>query len=411
MIKIAAKYHVLVILDPAETIDHLTVLNQNGAAKCRNYGRYLGGRYKYFPNLLWLSGNDYVDWASDPVVMAVALGIKDSDKVHLQTVELYNHPIGSHDDPNWEPIIDLCWSYPTTGWNYDPPTYRQVLKDYNNPHLMPVVMGEGAYDHCGGWNEDFLRRQSYWSNLSGATGQLYGNNDTYPFNSCWKTTLNAPSNVMYSYLKELFETRAWYNLVPDSNHQVVTAGFGNFNSATLDVSDYVTTARTADSTLAISYLPTPRALTVSMAGFRAQVKAQWFDPSNGVYTTISGSPFANTGTRNFTPPNTNSAGDADFVLVLDAASGVKISAPLPVQGKTIDLAATPNPFHAATTIKVGAMAGKKEVTVKIFSPSGSLVKEFKARSLSEVKWDASGLGAGIYLLRCGTLQMKLALLK
>jgi len=90
MIKLAAKHGILIILDPAETIAWLPALLNNGPAKCRAYGRYLGGRYRNFDNILWMSGNDFGGWhdpKSDAVVTAVALGIKDRDTRHLQTVE------------------------------------------------------------------------------------------------------------------------------------------------------------------------------------------------------------------------------------------------------------------------------------------------------------------------------------
>ncbi|MGA2842685.1 MAG: putative collagen-binding domain-containing protein, partial [Steroidobacteraceae bacterium] len=58
------------------------------------------------------------------------------------------------------------------------------------------------------------------------------------------------------------------------------------------------------------------ALTVNMAKFAGPVTAQWFDPTNGTYSKISGSPFANTGRHNFSPSGNNSAGDPDFVLLL-----------------------------------------------------------------------------------------------
>ncbi len=90
MIEIATKYGFLVFLDPAETIDHLDLLVANGTAKCRDFGRYLGGRYGKFDNILWLSGNDFQRWrepTTDEAVLAVARGIKETDSRHLHTVE------------------------------------------------------------------------------------------------------------------------------------------------------------------------------------------------------------------------------------------------------------------------------------------------------------------------------------
>src|SRR6266581_3747356 len=63
MLQLAAKYGFLVILDPAETGSWLSVLQSNGLAKSRAYGQYLGTRYKNFPNIVWMSGNDFF-WTS-----------------------------------------------------------------------------------------------------------------------------------------------------------------------------------------------------------------------------------------------------------------------------------------------------------------------------------------------------------
>jgi hypothetical protein len=130
MIHLAAKYDLLVFLDPSETIDHLKMMLQNGPTKCRAYGQYLGNRYKNSDNIIWLHGNDFGNWRdakSDEVVMAVALGIKDKAPRHLHTVELYGRMTSSLDDPKWEPIIGLNAAYPFFC------TYPSVLKDYNRP--------------------------------------------------------------------------------------------------------------------------------------------------------------------------------------------------------------------------------------------------------------------------------------
>ena len=47
------------------------------------------------------------------------------------------------------------------------------------------------------------------------------------------------------------------------------------------------------------------------------VTARWFDPSANTFTVIAGSPFSNAGARQFTPPGKNSAGEPDWVLVLE----------------------------------------------------------------------------------------------
>jgi chitodextrinase len=101
----------------------------------------------------------------------------------------------------------------------------------------------------------------------------------------------------------------------------VTAGYGTFaDSGALGDNDYLTAARTPDGALVMAYMPTRRTITVEMSRLAAPAYAQWYDPSNGSYTAIPGSPLANAGTRNFTPPGNNSTGDGDWALVLDAGS-------------------------------------------------------------------------------------------
>src|SRR5207248_1537853 len=91
MLELAAKHDLMVLLDPCETIDHLSLLLQNGIEKCRAFGHYLGSRCGRFDNILWMSGNDFQSWKdakNDAVVLAVAEGIRDRDHRHLHTIEL-----------------------------------------------------------------------------------------------------------------------------------------------------------------------------------------------------------------------------------------------------------------------------------------------------------------------------------
>jgi hypothetical protein len=320
MIRLAEKHGLLVILDPCETIDHLKPLLRNGPEKCREYGRYLGSRYQGFDNLLWMHGNDFQTWqdpAHDAVVLAVARGIRDRDSRHLHTIELNYQVSGSLDDARWAPLLDLCASY-----TYYPP-YAQVLKDYNRPNALPVVMIESDYEFEHESTPAMLRRQEYWSLLSGAAGQLYGNGYTWPFKPGWKDKLDTPGAIQMAYVQALFLPRPWYRLVPDQKHTVVTDGYGTFDATTtagnlfVMTSDYVTAARTPDGALVMAYLPSLRTVTVDMTQLGGPATARWYDPSRGTYTAVQGSPLRNVGKRAFTPPGNNGDGDGDWILVLE----------------------------------------------------------------------------------------------
>ena len=91
MISLAEKYGMLVFLDPIETGGWLQVIHDNGVSKDYAYGRYVGERYRKFPNVIWFNGNDYQDWRDpelDAGVLAVARGIRSAQPNRLQTVQL-----------------------------------------------------------------------------------------------------------------------------------------------------------------------------------------------------------------------------------------------------------------------------------------------------------------------------------
>ena len=322
MLNLAAQNNMVVLLGPIETGGWLDVLRSNGTTKAYNYGVYLGNRYKNFANILWLHGNDFQTWTNsgdDAVVRAVAEGIKLVDTNHMQTVELEFDVSSSLDDPTWAPIISF-----DTAYSYYP-QYAEVLKEYNRTNFMPVYFIEGVYEYQGyqgGYLGPYtLRNQEYWTQLSGSAGQLYGNANLFGFLSGWKSSdwQTSPGFTQFIHAKNLFASRAWYNLVPDQNHTVVTAGYGAYSDCCLNQnSNYLTAARTPDGKLVIAYMPTARTITVDMTKLAGTVTARWYDPTNGVYSTVPGSPFANTGTRQFTPTGNNSGGDSDWVLVLEA---------------------------------------------------------------------------------------------
>jgi hypothetical protein len=351
MIRLAAAHGMVVILDPIETIGWLNTLRANGVARAFAYGQYLGDRYKDFPNIIWMHGNDLQSWqnaADDALVQAVARGIRSKDPNHIHSVELNYLTSGSLDDPTWGPLVELNAAYTYF------PTYAQVLTEYNRHEFKPVFMVEANYEfehvlEADGGSTQSLRRQEYWTMLSGATGQLYGSAYTWRLEKGWETKLDTPGVIELSYMKNLFVQRKWYDLIPDQTHAVVTAGYdplaeyiGKFTAylgsyqrlslvgrlflylkrlthfGSVATNTYAPAARTPDGSLVIAYLPSIRSVSVDMSKLASVTTARWFDPTNETYVPINGSPFSNTGNRQFTPPRNNAAGDGDWVLVLEA---------------------------------------------------------------------------------------------
>jgi hypothetical protein len=347
MIRIAAAHRMVVLLNPIDTCGWLDVLRANGVEKAFAYGQFLGNRYKDLSNIIWLHGCDFQSWhtaTDDALVQAVARGIKGTDKRHMHTIELNYHSSGSLDDVTWAPLIELDAVYTYF------PTYAQILTEYNRPDFKPVFLMEANYEfehnpHTDGGSPTNLRRQEYWTMLSGATGQVYGSK-AWRFEKGWKNNLDTPGVIQLGYMRSLFAERKWYDLVPDQTHTVVTAGYdglagyigklsaslgkfpgraGNalgrvkeltgFGSITTNT--HATAARTADGSLVMAYLPSMRTLTVDMSKLAGPTTAHWYDPTNGKYLDVSASPLTNSDYRQFTPPKHNSSGDSDWILLLE----------------------------------------------------------------------------------------------
>jgi hypothetical protein len=322
LVKLAATYGITLLLEPAETGSFRNLLRSNGVAKDFAYGAYLGRRYRNAPNIIWLSGNDYQSdqWATyDPYTTALARGLRSPDPKRLQTVEL-DYPVSlSTDNPRWASLVGLNSAYTYS------PTYAEVLEGYNRTPTLPVILLEANYEgenNVGGSpaSPDILRRQEYWTMLSGASGQLYGNHYTWGFQySRWKDELDTAGATQIAILVNFFTSLPWYNLVPDQTHILVTSGFGTPKvTGLVSDSDYATAASTPDGRLAIVYLPTPRPITVDMGRFRGPVTGRWLDPTNGRYTAAASGPIPNTGSHEFTPTGPNGEGNGDWVLVLTA---------------------------------------------------------------------------------------------
>jgi len=168
-----------------------------------------------------------------------------------------------------------------------------------------------------------LRRQEYWTMTSGATGQLYGSHYTWNAASWTEelANLNSTGATEIGYMKALFTALPWYNLVPDQTNSFLKAGFGTYAAqGFVSASTYATAALTADGSTGVIYMPTSRTITVDMTKMRGATTARWYNPTTGTYTTVSGSPFANTNSsQTFTPPSGNHTdGTNDWILVLQS---------------------------------------------------------------------------------------------
>lgn len=329
---------ILVVLNPADVSYHdkdgwARQIVANGPTKCRDFGRYLGNRYKGYPNIIWQAGGDRtleVGSALEKNWLEILRGIKEHAQDHLWTAH-WSRFTTALDQSTFARYMDVDNAY---GGNR---TYIQTLRAYNRANPKPTFLNEAYYEadelSANAGTPQMMRAQAYWAILSGATGHFFGSYHIWAFGAVtfskerhdWRAGLNSLGAREMVFVKRLFEGRAWYDLVPDQGHSVVTGGYGTFGIDDRTAGgDYVTAARTGDGSLVMAYVPStgtePRRITVDMARLSGPASERWYNPTNGDYIDIPGSPLANAGTRTFATPGDNGTGANDWVLVLETKS-------------------------------------------------------------------------------------------
>ena len=188
---------------------------------------------------------------------------------------------------------------------------------------MPFFLIESAYENEHAATEQRLRTQAYQAILSGAAGQIFGNNPIWHFDSgglypapvTWQQALSSRGAQSMTHLRDLLTSLPWWQLQPDAGGMLLTAGLE-------EGSERAVAARSADRSFALIYLPSSRVITVDLRQLAGPcVAAHWYDPANGQFLTAAGSPFDAAGPRRFGGDlGRNRSGFDDWVLLLRAQS-------------------------------------------------------------------------------------------
>ena len=205
---------------------------------------------------------------------------------------------------------------------------------YSHTPVEPAFLLEEPFDEEGpdgnGINQNAtqpVRRFQWWGWLSSIGGYVSGNGYVWPFRApAWQQHLDTQGSNDMARLNAFMSSIKWYKLVPSGlsgMRNLITAG-----GSSVDASDYVAAAATWDGTLLVGYVPPAHSgtITVDMSAMSGVSKARWFDPTSGSYSEI-GSGLPNTGTRVFTPPGNNSAGEGDWILIIETKQPPDTEAP------------------------------------------------------------------------------------
>jgi hypothetical protein len=291
----------------------------------RNYGEFLGNRYKNYPNIIWILGGDRPGGGFESVWREMAKGIQAGDEGrHLITY----HPVGVNSSSVWFHNEDwLDFNMIQSGHSdRDLPNYDVVSSDYNKSPIKPTLDGEPRYeDHPINWNpnkgwfDDYdVRQAAYWGVFAGAFGTTYGAHGMWQMYAPGRSPISSARTYWYDsldfkgawdmmHLRHLMESRPFVSRVPDQS--LIANGDGSG-------ADRVKATR-GDDYLFV-YVPTGKNVTVQMGKISGKdVKGWWFDPRTGEASSIGN--FPNSGTLEFNPPGETGRGK-DWVLVLDDAA-------------------------------------------------------------------------------------------
>jgi hypothetical protein len=304
------------------------------AANAGVYGEWLGKRYRD-AGLVWILGGDRSldNDEQKAVIRAMAKGLRRGDGgTHLMTL----HPPGGNGSATWFHADDwLDFNLRQNGHVAEfTGRYDSTRTDYDRTPVKPVLDGEPIYeDHPVSFDAKKLghsiasdvRRPLYWDLFTGACGHTYGHHSVWhmwspakgPINNPllpWYEAIHQPGAAQMQFGKNLLLSRPFLSRIPDDSILVTdrvptsVPGAGRYR--------FVAT-RDTEGTYAMVYAPIGRKFKVRMDTIKgAKVKAWWYDPRDGTAKAIG--TFANTGEREFTPPNYGEM--LDWVLVLDDAA-------------------------------------------------------------------------------------------
>jgi hypothetical protein len=255
----------------------------------RQYGRFLGDRYRSNPQIIWVLGGDNTPKTPDNketwnlVAKGITEGISGKED-YAQTLMTYhiNGGASSSEFYHNSPWLDFNM---TQTWSAFTEIYQRVQKDYLKAPAKPCGLGEGAYEDGPHYptkpiNDLVIRKQAYWSYFAGGY-HTYGNGNVWHFDSLkseltqhWKEALNSPGARNLPVLRKFFDSVGWSRFQPDQRLLGDSQGSGaQLNCA----------MRTAERDAFIFYITStnPVGLSLGLSSDSSQLSAKWLNPGNG----------------------------------------------------------------------------------------------------------------------------------
>ncbi|ACZ43554.1 hypothetical protein Tter_2666 [Thermobaculum terrenum ATCC BAA-798] len=289
----------------------------------RNYGKWLGQRYKDAP-IIWILGGDRpVESETHRLILrAMAQGLREGDGGnHLMGF----HTWGQHSSSDYlheEEWLDLhmCQS----GHIRNIGNWRWIERDYALSPTRPCMDAEPGYEDMAsqfkleeGYLDDYdVRKSLYWALFAGAHGHTYGCNPVWQMwlpgrnpmlatRRSWYEALHLPGASQVQHARWLMLSRPYLSRIPDQSVILSEVGEGTH---------HVRATRDAHGSYLMVYIPSGRTVDIDLSPLQGErVSAWWYDPRRGTAQHIGVMPKGPHVA--FSPPG----GGPDWVLVLDDA--------------------------------------------------------------------------------------------
>jgi len=296
------------------------------------YGKWLGDRYKDFPNIIWILGGDRPPFTDSvdyrPVWRAMAKGIKEG--AGGKAIFTY-HTWGGHSTSEYihnEDWLSINTMQSGHGSGHDVAVWKMIGRDRSLVPTKPTLDAEPNYEdhpvnpwpkwdpHNGYFRAYDVRKQTYRSVFAGACGVTYGHHAVWQFLSAredtinyadryWTEAIDRPGAFQVGYLKKLIERYSVLGRIPDQT--IIREGQG-------EKGEYMTAFRGDDNKYAMVYLPVGRKIAVNTSFMGDdEVQTAWFNPRTGLMgkKTI----LKRQDVMRFTPPTTGV--ENDWVLIIE----------------------------------------------------------------------------------------------
>ncbi len=301
-----------------------------GTGKIKQHWRYLIARWGALPVVWTAAGEQAMPWylSGSKEAETAQLRREWTEVIrHIRATDAFDRmvttpPRSSARDEILDPAL-LDFEMQQTGHGQETERHAaKALAAWNRAPVMPVISGEARYEALEIKPPVTTRdaREAFWAHLlnSGGAGHAYGVNGVWQVNlpdqrfgkspnghdwggTPWREAMSMPGSTQLSRAKKFLLTLPWHRLAPSTNL---------FTGA-------VSVAATHDNRCALAYTVGAKPLAVALTQFSGPVHGTWFDPASGELKSIPGGAIPASGSREFTPPGKNSAGDGDWVLLLE----------------------------------------------------------------------------------------------